>query len=109
MTTFKVSYNTATTNSLQYIFVKAEEIEKEFIEAMITAYRKSLTQIQIPSGSIPVRKPGGQLIGIHADIVNRMLDEQERQGNPRDISIFEHSICATRTERDLIGGAVLLK
>lgn len=38
----------------------------------------------------------GQLEGVPSYIVNQMLDEQERQGNTRDVSVFENCIKASK-------------
>ena len=38
--------------------------------------------------------PKGDLIGFPKEIISRMLDCQEEQGNPRDVSVFEEKINA---------------
>ena len=34
-------------------------------------------------------EPKGELEGFPKEIISRMLDCQEEQGNPRDVSVFE--------------------
>ena len=36
--------------------------------------------------------PKGDLIGFPKEIINRMLDCQEEQGNPKDVTVFERCI-----------------
>lgn len=40
----------------------------------------------------------GELEGVPSYIVNQMLDEQEKQGNKRDVSVFENDINAIKKE-----------
>ncbi len=42
----------------------------------------------------------GELEGFPENVVNAMLDEQERQGNPRDVTVFERNKLASTS----IGG-----
>lgn len=41
-------------------------------------------------------KPKGDLIGFPKEIITRMLDYQEEQGNPRDVFVFEKQCDATQ-------------
>ena len=44
-------------------------------------------------------EPKGQLIGFPKEIIARMLDYQEEQGNPRDISVFEKQFDADQDDK----------
>ena len=39
---------------------------------------------------------GGQIAHLPIEIVERMLIEQELQGNPRNVSVFEKNMCANK-------------
>lgn len=45
-----------------------------------------------------MKKFKGELEGVQEAIVNQMLDEQERQGNKRDVTIFENCIGAKKSQ-----------
>ena len=39
----------------------------------------------------------GELRGFPKEIVNWMLEQQEKQGNPKKVHVFEKDICATQS------------
>ena len=49
-----------------------------------------LVQLTRISKNKPVEYEG-ELEGFPENVVNAMLDEQERQGNPRDVTVFENN------------------
>lgn len=58
-----------------------------------------LVQLTRISKNKPVEYEG-ELEGFPENVVNAMLDEQERQGNPRDVTVFERNKLASTS----IGG-----
>ena len=66
-----------------------EAIAKEFIVLHIKEKNFNLENYE----------PKGQLIGFPKEIIARMLDYQEEQGNPRDISVFEKQFDADQDDK----------
>lgn len=70
-----------------------EECRKQEYQVFITLH------IEDEEFDLKNYKPKGEITGFPKEIIARMLDYQEEQGNPRDISVFEKQFDADQDDK----------
>ena len=70
-----------------------------FVGGYIFVYLQKKKLKEMTTEELENYKPKGQLIGFPKEIIARMLDYQEEQGNPRDISVFEKQFDADQDDK----------
>lgn len=69
-------------------------IEKRNFDLFFERYPKQDNQYNSQEFNLENYTPKGQLTGFPKEIIAKMLDYQEKQGYPRDVSVFEEKIYA---------------